>query len=108
VVYRQGVYDITDFVEAHPGGEQILIAAGSSVEPFWVLYGIHKNLHVFKILESLRVGNLKKEDIVQVSDVGDPYAKEPLRHSALRVANLKPFNAETPRSLLCDSFFTPK
>lgn len=56
VVYREGVYDITDFIEQHPGGEQIMIAAGSSVEPFWVLYGIHVNDHVFKVLETLRIG----------------------------------------------------
>lgn len=55
-MYREGVYDITEFIEHHPGGDQILIAAGGSVEPFWVLYGIHKNEHVFKILETLRIG----------------------------------------------------
>lgn len=47
---------MTNFVNEHPGGDQIMIAAGSSVEPFWLLYGIHKNPHVFKILESLRIG----------------------------------------------------
>ncbi|XP_050293036.1 sulfite oxidase-like [Anthonomus grandis grandis] len=107
VVFKEGVYDITDFVEQHPGGEQILIAAGSSVEPFWVLYGIHKSPHVFKILETLRIGNLKKEDQIQVADLEDPYANEPQRHKVLKVANFKPFNAETPPELLCESFLTP-
>jgi cytochrome b involved in lipid metabolism len=29
VSYKEGVYDITDFVDAHPGQEKILLAAGS-------------------------------------------------------------------------------
>jgi len=36
VRYKAGVYDITSFVEAHPGGNKILLAAGDSIEPFWV------------------------------------------------------------------------
>ncbi|ENN72598.1 hypothetical protein D910_02230 [Dendroctonus ponderosae] len=85
-----------------------MIAAGSSVEPFWVLYGIHVNDHVFEVLETLRIGNLSKSDIVNVADVGDPYAKDPIRHSALKPANMKPFNAEISPALLCESFITPK
>lgn len=50
------MYDITDFVVEHPGGDQILLAAGSSVEPFWMLYAVHNNPHVWKILETLRIG----------------------------------------------------
>jgi hypothetical protein len=36
VIYKHGVYDITQFVESHPGGNKILLAAGSTIEPFWV------------------------------------------------------------------------
>lgn len=28
VTYRDGVYDVTDFVRVHPGGNKILLAAG--------------------------------------------------------------------------------
>ena len=42
VTYREGVYDITDFVPNHPGANNILMAAGGSVEPFWNLYAVHK------------------------------------------------------------------
>jgi cytochrome b involved in lipid metabolism len=35
VTFRDGVYDITDFVASHPGGKHILLAAGGSIEPFW-------------------------------------------------------------------------
>lgn len=56
VTYKEGVYDITEFVEGHPGGDQILMAAGNSVEPFWLLYGIHENANVYEILETYRIG----------------------------------------------------
>ena len=42
VTYQHGVYDITDFVEKHPGAKNILMAAGGSIEPFWNLYAVHK------------------------------------------------------------------
>lgn len=107
MTYNQGVYDITDFVNEHPGGDQILLAAGSSVEPFWMLYSIHKNPHVFEILEKLRIGNLKV-DANLISDMSDPYSTDPQRHTALKPASVKPFNAETPLHLLIQQFFTPK
>ncbi|XP_076258042.1 sulfite oxidase [Rhynchophorus ferrugineus] len=108
VYYKEGVYDITEFVEGHPGGEQILMAAGGSVEPFWMIYGIHENPHVYAILETLRIGNLKKEDLKSlVDDMDDPYANEPRRHIALKPASKKPFNAELSPLLLCENFITP-
>ena len=42
VTYKNQVYDISDFVNAHPGGAQkIKLAAGQSVEPFWRIYKQH-------------------------------------------------------------------
>ena len=36
MTYGGVVYDVTDFVENHPGGsEKIMSAAGSAIEPFW-------------------------------------------------------------------------
>ena len=44
VTYRDGVYDITEFIEAHPGGhEKILLAAGDRVDPFWQMYQQHES-----------------------------------------------------------------
>lgn len=60
------------------------------------------------MLNTSSIGNLKKEDQVQVADLGDPYANDPVRHVALKPASLKPFNAELPPALLCESFITPK
>jgi sulfite oxidase len=106
VTYKDGVYDITDFVEGHPGGSaRIMMAAGSSIDPFWSMYRQHQNPEVNKILEQHRIGSLEG-GAAQV-EVQDPYQNEPERHPALIVRSAKPFNAETPRVLLGEQLNTP-
>ncbi|KAE8892472.1 Sulfite oxidase [Phytophthora fragariae] len=113
VVYRHGVYDITKFIASHPGGTKILLAAGNSIEPFWQLYAAHNHADVHKILEKLRVGNLRDEDVETLEKLGKerygdgPYSKDPTRHPALKVNSSMPFNAEPPPELLMQSFITP-
>ncbi|KAI0557132.1 sulfite oxidase [Gracilaria domingensis] len=43
VTYGDGVFDITEFVESHPGGDQILLAAGGPLETFFETYALHQN-----------------------------------------------------------------
>lgn len=109
VTFKEGVYDITDFVDGHPGGEVILMAVGGPLEPFWDLYGVHKSAHVLKVLEELRIGNVIPDEgeTQQPHEVVDYYANEPKRHPDLKAHTEKPFNAETPRKILMDSFLTP-
>ncbi|XP_053998373.1 sulfite oxidase, mitochondrial isoform X2 [Hylaeus anthracinus] len=109
VTYKQGVYDITDFIEKHPGGSsKIIMAAGSSIEPFWTIFANHNAPEIYELLESMRIGNISKEDAVSNKDnQNDPYAKEPTRHRALKINGPKPFCAEPPPSLLVESFITP-
>lgn len=56
VTYKGGVYDITEFVTMHPGGDKILLAAGGALEPFWALYAVHNQEHVLEILSEYKVG----------------------------------------------------
>uniref|UniRef100_A0A0N4ZYK5 sulfite oxidase n=1 Tax=Parastrongyloides trichosuri TaxID=131310 RepID=A0A0N4ZYK5_PARTI len=113
VTFKDGVYDITDFVENHPGGNKILLAAGKSIEPFWAIYAQHKTSAVLEILEEHRIGSIDKNDLEEIKRISreasknDPYGKDPERHPALIVNSSKPFNAETPPSLLMDNFLTP-
>ncbi|KAJ3343740.1 hypothetical protein HDU93_006652 [Gonapodya sp. JEL0774] len=109
VTYRRGVYDVTRFVENHPGGERILMAAGGPVDPFWGIYRNHAAEHVWEILESHRIGNLEEGARwdVDLSKVGDPFALDPIRGPDLIMLNTRPCNAESPPSTLADDFLTP-
>ncbi|XP_041672407.1 sulfite oxidase, mitochondrial [Cheilinus undulatus] len=109
VTYKGGVYDITEFVAMHPGGEKILLAAGGALEPFWALYAVHNSEHVLEILSEYKVGELSAEDQKKQQTVksSDPYSSDPERHPAMRINSLKPFNAEPPPEILSDSYITP-
>ncbi|PHJ24997.1 sulfite oxidase [Cystoisospora suis] len=127
VAYRRGVYDVTDFVNIHPGGrDRLLLAVGKELDGFWRVYGQHNLSSVHELLEIMRIGNYEREEeekeVVEIGEGGkivkkikkggdamekDTYAFEPERHPALIVRSEKPFNAETPLSLLTDSFYTP-
>ncbi|GAB1598553.1 sulfite oxidase-like [Argonauta hians] len=110
VTYKNGVYDVTDYIDSHPGGKKILLAAGKSIDPFWSLYAVHKNSEIFAILEGFRIGNIISDvqDSQKLQASNDPYAKDPIRHPALIPSSLKPFNAEPPIELLTEKFVTPK
>eukprot|EP01125_Pyxidicula_operculata_P014122 TRINITY_DN468_c2_g1_i2.p1 TRINITY_DN468_c2_g1~~TRINITY_DN468_c2_g1_i2.p1 ORF type:complete len:553 (+),score=117.92 TRINITY_DN468_c2_g1_i2:2064-3722(+) len=107
VTFRDGVYDVTEFVEIHPGGEKILMGAGGAIDPFWALYGIHKSPEVADILEGLRIGNLKLLPGESKPDFTDPYVADPSRHPLIKVNTEKPFNGESPLSVLGEEFITP-
>ena len=104
VSYKNGVYDVTDFVEGHPGGEIILAAAGSDIEPFWKHYAVHHTNETYAILEELRIGNLKVDVSNKVDN--DPYKSDPIRNPKLHVLTSKPFNAESPKEVSVDNIIT--
>jgi sulfite oxidase len=59
-------------------------------------------------MEEYRIGNLTKgEEHLAMMNMDDPYANEPQRHPVLAIRTKKPFNAETPASLLVENFITP-
>ncbi|XP_075708238.1 sulfite oxidase, mitochondrial [Rhinoderma darwinii] len=107
VTYTGEVFDITDFVDMHPGGKRILLAAGGALEPFWALYGVHKSEHVMEILQEYKVGVLSPDDKEEPCDLSDPYSSDPIRHPILKVNSQKPFNAEPPAEMLTENFITP-
>lgn len=109
VTYKDGVYDITEFVDSHPGGNKILLASGRAIDPFWAMYAAHQTKETENLLEEMRIGNLVIESKDEEVDPLDPYGHEPwhARHPALEAKSQKPFNAEPPLELLTDSFLTP-
>ncbi|XP_025101579.1 LOW QUALITY PROTEIN: sulfite oxidase-like [Pomacea canaliculata] len=107
VTFKNGVYDITEYVSSHPGGSKILLAAGGSVEPFWDLYAVHKHSDILSTVESFRIGNITELPKVESFSKEDPYANDPPRSPLLIPSSKKPFNAEPPAELLVDNYLTP-
>ncbi|KAK5107703.1 hypothetical protein LTR62_000897 [Meristemomyces frigidus] len=110
-VFRgDSVYDITDWVPDHPGGEVILRAAGGSLEPFWKIFSIHQKQDVYNILESYLIGKIDPRDLVNGKapdgHVDDPFKDDPARDAALIEHSARPCNSETPISEL-GSYITP-
>ena len=59
VTYKDGVYDVTDFLDMHPGGShRLMLAAGGAIDPFWAMYAQHNTAEVKGMLEGYRIGKL--------------------------------------------------
>lgn len=113
VTYADKVYDITDWVGAHPGGDVILRAAGGPIEPYWDIFTIHKNSpYVRDILEQYCVGYIHMDDLdratkkPKMDEIEDPFAQDPERDSRLVTHTAKPRNAETPSDFVASEFKT--
>ncbi len=110
VIRGTKVYDITDWISGHPGGNVILRAAGGSIDPYWNIFAIHKKQEVYDILETYLIGHVDPRDLVDgqlpVEHIEDPFVQDPKRDPRLIVHTDKPRNAETPASLL-STFITP-
>jgi sulfite oxidase len=110
VTYRDGVYDVTDFVPQHPGGpEKLMLAAGSAIDPYWEVFAQHNSEQVWEMLEEYRIGNVAVADRSTTSETSrkGPYAEDPPRSLVLKVNTKEPFNAETPAVLLPENYYTP-
>jgi len=110
VIRGQSVYDITDWIAGHPGGEVILRAAGGSIEPYWKIFNIHQKQEVYDILEQYLIGSVDERDLVDgqvpADSIVDPFLEDPKRDEKLKVLTDRPCNAETPAEELTD-FITP-
>ncbi|KAK5465506.1 hypothetical protein LTS15_002069 [Exophiala xenobiotica] len=111
VVYEDKVYDITDWILAHPGGETIRRAAGGSIQPYWDICSIHKAQYVRDILDQYVVGRLHDDDLVDgrpIHDqIQDPFSADPEQDTRMKILTRRPCNAETPGDGLADSCLTP-
>jgi sulfite oxidase len=104
VTYKDGVYDVTEWIDQHPGGSvRVMMAAGGAIDPYWAMYAQHNTDQVRGILEGYRIGRLKGG----APPVENPYANEPERLAALQVRSKQPMNAETPLEFLADALITP-
>lgn len=110
VVRKEKVYDITDWIPNHPGGEVILRAVGGVIDVYWDIFTIHKKQDVYDILEQYYIGDVDPQDLVDghvpQDDIEDPFTDDPERNQGLKIHSAKPCNAESPVGVL-DKFITP-
>lgn len=60
-IYKNGVYDITKYIDEHPGGgEQLLEASGGDLTAAFDDFGHSDN--ALQILKKLKIGELRMED----------------------------------------------
>jgi sulfite oxidase len=104
VSYKSGVYDITKFIECHPGGkDKIMSAAGKPLEPYWELYQQHYTDDIYTILEDYKIGTTDTYS----KKTADPYINEPIRNNTLTIHKNKPYNAEADLIKLRKHYITP-
>ena len=117
VTLNGGVYDVTDFLEAHPGGQtRILMVDGLDLAKFWEIYTLHDRQHIRDLLEDYRIANLSESDAARAyettADLPSMYENDPKRPRAargeLRIATQHPWNSE-PADIreLVETFYTP-
>ena len=111
VTYQDGVYDVSEFVKIHPGGEKLLLAAGRAIDPFWNVFTIHYTPETRELLETYRIGDLvpaELDDPQQDQSTGLEllFDNEPERDASLRVHSARPCNAESAMDSL-ETFITP-
>ena len=110
VTYKDSVYNITNFINSHPGGkDKILLAAGKGVEPYWNIYRQHLNNkpQIDSILKEIKIGTIKDYDPNKYSNFVDPYIYDPVRDSELIFHSIAPCNAEVPLKHIRNNWITP-
>lgn len=87
VTYKNGVYDVTNFVSNHPGGtHRIMLAAGKDLSELWKdpQYQLHfRSPLAMELLEEMRIGDLHSSDIVEVDMA--KLEKPPLKYPTNKV-----------------------
>lgn len=67
VTYNDGVYDVSSFIENHPGGrDKVMMAAGKDLSQLWQErpYQLHyRSPLAFELLEEYRIGDLHPDDV---------------------------------------------
>lgn len=117
VTREGGVYDVTPFMEAHPGGSaRIEMVNGSDLSAYWSVYDLHMRPHILQLIEEYRVGNLPPEETARAKkeaegEFSSYYTDDPARPRAaagdLRIASTHPWNHEPLLHHLTESYFTP-
>ena len=56
ITHANRVYDVTEFLSVHPGGEHILDVAGSDAEATFAYWAVHRGPYAQSMLKRLYIG----------------------------------------------------
>jgi cytochrome b involved in lipid metabolism len=77
VTYKKGVFDITGWLEGHPGGKPALFqAAGGPIEPFWSTYRLHYEPKFETLLNTFKIGELPDDEVMEFDDSLIPWPRQ--------------------------------
>lgn len=108
VEHKRKIYNVSDFVNNHPGGkDKILLAGGSSITPYWNLYKQHNTPEIDKILNQYFIGYLDPEETID-EDNYNHYIEDPIRHTNNFIHKKEPYNCEPFPQDLINDYLTPK
>jgi len=108
VTYQDGVYDVTEFCQEHPGGAKFLHSvAGGAIDGMWAYWHAHhRSKEPVNILKRIRVGRLSDWEGDETEGV-DMFDHEPERPPTQVVLYDRPWQTETRPDVLAGSFLTP-
>ena len=107
VSYKNKVYDITNFINIHPGGRQnILMGVGGPIDMYWNIYKQHQTKYVMDLLKGCEIGELKD---YKKEEFENEYENEPIRENKHQIIHKnEPFNAELKKENILNNFITPE
>lgn len=102
VTYKNKVYDVSNFLEIHPGGkENLLKAAGEDVETYWKKYPQHYKVDVLNLLKDYEIGEIENYKPIEI----DIETTEELKD--INYHNTTPQNGEMYTEKITASWITP-
>ena len=71
VTYKNNVYNITEFIMNHPGGDdQLYSVAGQDIAVAWNSFRNHKSSpRALQLLESMKIGELNPSEVIEIPDI---------------------------------------
>lgn len=112
VTFRGNVFDITPFLNGHPGlKSRLLMVGGQDLANYWSVYNDHYRGHVIPFLQKMKIGRLSAADR-QIAENPEfefinAYDDDPVRHEDLLFNTYHPFNGECLLERLTEQYYTP-
>jgi len=111
VIYNNKVYNITQFIDIHPGGKDMIMqGSGKDIQSYWNQYPVHFEPKVTDILEKYYIGELDGNDIDKLKSEESYNYNYNYDHNIVNDVDIKklyPLNVESKLNKLIENYITP-